>query len=158
MWHGTWKSHGTHVNESCPFHPKFMSRICVCHGTLKNESWRTYTLVMWMSHVTHPLVIWMSHVTCELTYASRRERNESLNVQFDMEHQRMSHGTHMNESWLFQFRVMAHIWMSHGTHTNELSLTCEAQMNESWHKHKSVMSHTWMSHDTQTNGSCHTHQ
>jgi len=94
---------------------------------------------------------------------------------------RMSHGTHMNESWhtyeynvsvwfrlAQQYRdytytyesclryewVMAHAWRSHGTYGSEIHVSDVPLLRAILR----VMSHISMSHVTHTNESCHTYE
>jgi len=140
-WH-IWKSHVTHMNESCHTHEWVMSLTWISHVTYMDASCHAYAWVM--SH------IWMSQGT---------HTNESRHTyEWVMSHEWMNHGTHMNESCHTYERIMAHIWMS--LEPSEWCMTHErvmTHMNGSCHTYEWVMSHIRMSHVTHMHESWHTH-
>jgi len=92
-----------------------------------------------------------------------------------MSHTRMSHVTHMNESWHIHERVMPRETLSHITYTNESCNTHQGVMsretmscpycrqdwnqvthvNESYHTYESVMSRTGVPYISRMKTSCH---
>jgi len=93
-----WMSHVIHMNEWRHAHI--------------NEAWYTYEWVM--SHILHGgRNAQESHASC----VSESHVNESCTQV--MEFMRMTHGTHVKESWHTYQGGMVHIWMRHGTPMNE---------------------------------------
>jgi len=125
-----WMSHGTHMNESwhtyewvceCSWmwmcHEWVMAHIWMSHGTRMNESVnvvksecvsQTWHIHMWYIHTS--IWMWMCHIhvyKCVISH-SRDTR-------------------HTNALWHTYKWEMAHIWMSHGTHMNVSYLTHETR-------------------------------
>ena len=138
QWHG-WPD--TFVCDVGLLHVSDMTHACVSDMTHACV-WRdSSTSVPWLIHMcamTHAYVWrdasicapWLMHM-CAMTHsdawhaipdpcslAHSRTRSSAavvLGARLNESTMRMSHGTHMNESWHTYEWVMSHTWMNHGT-------------------------------------------
>ena len=138
-----WRSHVTHMNESCHTYEWVKPHIWMSH--VMDESYHTYEWVtshiwmIWMSHVALQWAHWYCHcarwtaVSPELVMSHTWMNNVTYMI--DSCHctrltdislysvvSLMSHVTRMDESW--RGRVMSHIWMKHVTHMDEMNMSC----------------------------------
>ena len=153
-----WTCHVTRRNEPCRTYEGAMSRIRISHVTRIDETCDTADRFMSYMHVKHikkphlgdvstlmcrPTHEWvMAHIS--LSHDTRR--NESR-------YTRISHITHMNQSYHTYRSVMGHIWKRHVINA------CETRQEPTtWRcQHTRVSFNPWMSHDTHMNESCHTY-
>ena len=131
-----WRSHVTHMKESCHTYEGVMSHIWRRHVTRMNESyiWMPHSCVTWPIHtygMTHSYMTWLIHI--------RGMKAWLIHIWYDS----FILATH---EW-----VMPFIWMSHVTYENIMSYMWHD--NYDWFIYD--MTHSYLSH---MNESCHSYE
>jgi len=162
-----WKSHSTHIKESCNTYDAVTLHIWMNHVIDMHESCDTYESVMYLRKEA---IEWAVGDECVITHT-----NESCHT-YEWVYSIHTIKSHQTYGWVMSLQknaiqsavgdawVMTHIWMRHVTHANESRhtyeslCTCErtqsnkqSEMHESCHTCKWVMSLMKMSQVTRMN-------
>ena len=149
-----WKSHSTHIKESCNTYDAVTLHIWMNHVIDMHESCDTYESVMYLRKEA---IEWAVGDECVITHT-----NESCHT-YEWVYSIHTIKSHQTYGWVMSLQknaiqsavgdawVMTHIWMSHVTHTNESRhayeslCTCErTQSNKQSEMHESRHTCTWV--------------
>jgi len=142
-----WRSHVTHMNESCRTYEWVVSHILISHVAQMNSLQQSAQVWSYITHMggsyhTYEWVMshtWMNHVT----HINGLEQSPQV----------WSYITHMGGSRHTYEWIMSHIWMSHVTHINDLEQSPQewsyiTHMKGSRHTYEWVVSHIFTSHES----------